>query len=112
MERTDPADLSRQFELKLVAEKAKRGYTDLNSAQTAIGWTGLFQFLPDDLKRKDDTGEKKKDERGQAQEAAHGGLGVECGLHALNGITVSCRRRGLYPRNCPRTRRFESVLRC
>ena len=63
LERTDPADLSRQFELKLVAEKAKRGYTDLDSAVAAIRLEGLFQFLPDDLRRKDDTDEKKKDDK-------------------------------------------------
>jgi tetratricopeptide (TPR) repeat protein/transglutaminase-like putative cysteine protease len=62
LERTDPADLSRQFELKLVGEKAKRGYTDLDSAVAAIRLDGLFQFLPDDLKRKDDADEKKKDD--------------------------------------------------
>ncbi|MFY9854315.1 MAG: DUF3857 domain-containing protein, partial [Terracidiphilus sp.] len=63
VERTDPADLSRQFELKLVAEKAKRGYTDLDSAVAAIRLEGLFQRLPDDLKRKDDAEDKKKDDR-------------------------------------------------
>ena len=63
LERTDPADLSRQFELKLVGEKAKRGYTDLDSAVAAIRLDGLFQFLPDDLKRKDDADEKKGDDK-------------------------------------------------
>ncbi|MGA3012105.1 MAG: DUF3857 domain-containing protein [Terracidiphilus sp.] len=63
LERTDPADLSRQFELKLVGEKAKRGYTDLDSAVAAIRLDGMFQFLPDDLRRKDDTDEKKKDDK-------------------------------------------------
>jgi tetratricopeptide (TPR) repeat protein/transglutaminase-like putative cysteine protease len=62
VERTDPADLSRQFELKLVGEKAKRGYTDLDSAVAAIRLDGLFQRLPEDLKRKDDTEDKKKDD--------------------------------------------------
>lgn len=63
VERTDPADLSRQFELKLVGEKAKRGYTDLDSAVAAIRLDGLFQRLPEDLKRKDDAEDKKKDDR-------------------------------------------------
>jgi len=60
VDRTDPADLSRQFELTLVGEKAKRGYTGLDSAQAAIRLDGLFMRLPDDLKHKDDSDEKKK----------------------------------------------------
>jgi transglutaminase-like putative cysteine protease/Flp pilus assembly protein TadD len=59
-ERTDPADLSRQFELTLKCEKAKRGYTGLDGAQAAILLDGLFQRLPDELKKKDDTEEEKK----------------------------------------------------
>jgi len=60
VDRTDPADLSQQFELTLVAEKAKRGYTDLNNAQAAIRVDTLFNQLPNELRRKDDTDEKKK----------------------------------------------------
>jgi transglutaminase-like putative cysteine protease/Flp pilus assembly protein TadD len=60
VDRTDPSDLSRQFELTLACEKAKRGYTDLDSAQAAIRLDGLFSRLPDDLERKDDAEEKKK----------------------------------------------------
>ncbi|MGD0546956.1 MAG: DUF3857 domain-containing protein, partial [Terracidiphilus sp.] len=63
VERTDPADLSRQFELTLAAEKAKRGYTELDSAQAAIRLDGLFQRLPDELRRKDDAEEKKTEEK-------------------------------------------------
>jgi transglutaminase-like putative cysteine protease/Flp pilus assembly protein TadD len=59
VERTDPADLSRQFELTLTGEKARRGYTDLESALAAIRIDALFQPLPDDLKLKDDSKEKK-----------------------------------------------------
>ncbi len=62
VERTDPADLSRQFELTLACEKAKRGYTDLDSAVAAIRVDSLFQRLPDDLKRKDDPDQKKKEQ--------------------------------------------------
>jgi hypothetical protein len=36
VERSDPADLSKQFELTIACEKAKRGYTDLDSAVAAI----------------------------------------------------------------------------
>ncbi|MGP8186373.1 MAG: DUF3857 domain-containing protein [Terracidiphilus sp.] len=61
VDRTDPADLSRPFELTIACEKAKRGYTGLENAQAAIRVDRLFQMLPDDLKRKDDSEEKKKD---------------------------------------------------
>ncbi|MGA2672988.1 MAG: DUF3857 domain-containing protein [Terracidiphilus sp.] len=63
VERTDPADLSKQFELTLACEKAKRGYTDLDSAGAAIRVDSLFQRLPDELKKKDDPEQKKKDEQ-------------------------------------------------
>jgi Flp pilus assembly protein TadD len=62
VERTDPADLSRQFELTITCEKAKRGYTGLDGAQAAIRLDALFQRLPDELKRRDDADEKKKQE--------------------------------------------------
>ena len=60
VERTDPADLSRQFELTLTCEKAKRGYTGLDNAQAAIRLDALFQRLPDELRRRDDADEKNK----------------------------------------------------
>ena len=60
IERTDPTDLSRQFELTLTCEKAKRGYTGLDSAQAAILLDALFAQLPDELRRRDDADEKKK----------------------------------------------------
>jgi transglutaminase-like putative cysteine protease len=63
VDRTDPADLSRQFQLTLICEKAKRGYTDLDSAQAAVRLDALFSRLPDDLRRRDDSEEKKKSEQ-------------------------------------------------
>jgi tetratricopeptide (TPR) repeat protein len=63
VERTDPGDLSKQFELTLQCDKARRGYTDLDNAIAAIRVDALFQQLPEDLKRKDDTDEKKKDDQ-------------------------------------------------
>ena len=60
VDRTDPTDLQRPFELTVACEKAKRGYTGLENAQAAIRLDRLFQFLPDELKRKDDAAEKKK----------------------------------------------------
>jgi Tfp pilus assembly protein PilF len=59
VDRTDPADLSRPFQLTIACEKAKRGYTGLENAQAAIRVDRLFQMLPDELKRKDDSEEKK-----------------------------------------------------
>lgn len=63
VERTDPGDLSKQFELTLECDKARRGYTDLDNAIAAIRVEALFQQLPDDLKRKDDSDQKKKDDQ-------------------------------------------------
>jgi len=59
VDRTDPADLSRPFELTIACEKAKRGFTNLEDAQVAIRVDRMFQMLPDELKRKDDADEKK-----------------------------------------------------
>jgi transglutaminase-like putative cysteine protease/Flp pilus assembly protein TadD len=61
VERTDPGDLSRQFELTLQCDKARRGYTDLDNAIAAIRVDTLFQQLPEDLKRKEDSDHKKDD---------------------------------------------------
>jgi tetratricopeptide (TPR) repeat protein/transglutaminase-like putative cysteine protease len=63
VDRTDPGDLSKQFELTLACDKARRGYTDLDSGVAAIRLDSLFQRLPDELKRKDDSEEKKKDDK-------------------------------------------------
>ncbi len=62
VERNDPGDLAKQFELTLECDKAKRGYTDLDSAIAAIRVDTLFQQLPEDLKRKEDTDKKKDDQ--------------------------------------------------
>jgi tetratricopeptide (TPR) repeat protein/transglutaminase-like putative cysteine protease len=52
MERTDPSDFSRQFELTLVSKKSKRGFTDLVIAVAAIRLEGLFSRLPTELQQK------------------------------------------------------------
>jgi tetratricopeptide (TPR) repeat protein len=62
VDRTDPGDLTQQFELTLKCEKAKRGFTDLDNAVAAIRLDTLFQQLPDDLKRKEDPEDKKRDD--------------------------------------------------
>ena len=63
VERTDPGDLSKQFQLTLKCEKAKRGFTDLDNAVAAIRLETLFQQLPEELKRKEDPGKKDDHEK-------------------------------------------------
>jgi tetratricopeptide (TPR) repeat protein len=62
VDRTDPADLSRPFQLTIACEKAKRGDTELESAQAAIRVDRLFEFLPDELRQKDKSDEKKNND--------------------------------------------------
>jgi tetratricopeptide (TPR) repeat protein/transglutaminase-like putative cysteine protease len=59
VDRTDPSDLSKPFELTLACDKAKRRYTGLEDAQAAIRVDRLFQMLPGELKQKDNSDEKK-----------------------------------------------------
>ena len=70
IDRSDPSDLSQQFELTLECDKAKRGYTDLTNAVAAIRLEGLFGRLPGALQRPkpddsetDASGEKTKKPR-------------------------------------------------
>ncbi|HWG20834.1 MAG TPA: DUF3857 domain-containing protein [Terracidiphilus sp.] len=58
VDRTDPADLSRQFELTVACDKAKRGYTSLTGAEAAIRYEALFFRIPDQLTRKEDAPKK------------------------------------------------------
>lgn len=57
LDRSDPDDLSHQFELVLESDRAKRGFTDLEIAVAAIRLDGLFYRLPVDLRelQKNDT---------------------------------------------------------
>ena len=66
MDRSDPKDLSRQFELILESDRAKRGYTDLDVAVTAIRLEGLFERLPSDLRQK----EKKEEPQSHAGDSS------------------------------------------
>lgn len=59
MERSDPEDISRSFELVLESKKAKRGFSELDSAGAAIRFDTLFQRLPAELQRKESDDEKK-----------------------------------------------------
>lgn len=52
-ERSDPHDFSRPFKLELECSKARRGWTDLDSAEAAIRLDHLFNWLPDDLQRRE-----------------------------------------------------------
>jgi tetratricopeptide (TPR) repeat protein/transglutaminase-like putative cysteine protease len=61
MERTDPTDLSRQFELTLEGSKAKRGFTDLDSASAAIRLDAIFDRLPSELQEREKDEEKASD---------------------------------------------------
>jgi tetratricopeptide (TPR) repeat protein/transglutaminase-like putative cysteine protease len=60
--RSDPADLSKPFELVLECEKAKRGFTDLDSAAAGIRLEGLFAPLPGELQRRAGQGDEKSNE--------------------------------------------------
>jgi transglutaminase-like putative cysteine protease/Flp pilus assembly protein TadD len=69
IDRSDPADLSKQFELVLESDRAKRGVTDLNIAAVAIRFEGLFSRLPSDLRQpeKEDDGKADKDSGQQSK---------------------------------------------
>jgi tetratricopeptide (TPR) repeat protein/transglutaminase-like putative cysteine protease len=60
-DRTDPTDFSKQFELVLDSDRAKRGVTDLNIAAAAIRVEGLFSRLPSDLRRREKEDDSKAD---------------------------------------------------
>jgi len=60
VDRSDPADLSRQFELVIESQKARRGTTDLHAAAAAIRFDTLFGRLPGDLQQKEKEDDAKK----------------------------------------------------
>ena len=60
-ERSDPDDLSKQFRLSVEATKARRGYTELDSATVAIRLESLFYKLPDELQEREKKEEKNDD---------------------------------------------------
>ena len=61
MNRSDPGDFSKPFELTLETLKARRGYTDLQSAVAAIRLESLFDRLPEELRQREPEEEKKAD---------------------------------------------------
>jgi tetratricopeptide (TPR) repeat protein/transglutaminase-like putative cysteine protease len=65
MDRSDPSDLSKQFELVLESDRAKRGITELNVAVAAIRLEGLFYRLPSDLRQREKEDDGKADKEGE-----------------------------------------------
>ncbi|HXM96890.1 MAG TPA: DUF3857 domain-containing protein [Candidatus Dormibacteraeota bacterium] len=59
--RSDPADLSRQLQLVIEVSEAKRAYTDLDTASAAIRLENLFYKLPDELQQREKETEKDTD---------------------------------------------------
>jgi len=59
--RSDPADLSKQLQLVIEASEAKRGYTGLDSASAAIRLESLFYRLPNELQQREKEAEKGAD---------------------------------------------------
>jgi transglutaminase-like putative cysteine protease/tetratricopeptide (TPR) repeat protein len=65
IDRSDPTDFSKQFELVLESDHAKRGVTDLNVAAVAIRFEGLFSLLPADLRQREKQEDKADKDSGQ-----------------------------------------------
>src|SRR5258706_11898040 len=59
--RSAPADLSKQLQLVIEASEAKRGYTGLDSASAAIRLESLFYRLPNELQQREKEAEKGAD---------------------------------------------------
>ena len=61
VDRSDPGDFAKPFQLTLETHKARRGYTDLRDAVAAIRLETLFERLPDSLQSKQENEEKETD---------------------------------------------------
>jgi transglutaminase-like putative cysteine protease/Flp pilus assembly protein TadD len=59
MDRSDPGDFAKPFQLTLETKKARRGYTDLRDAVAAIRLESIFERLPDSLQTKEADEEKE-----------------------------------------------------
>src|ERR1700721_493098 len=71
LDRSNPDDLSGQFELVLESDRAKRGITELDLAVVAIRLEGLFYRLPTELQQREkkgdnDAGGQKPNPKGPA----------------------------------------------
>ena len=67
MERSDPADLSKPFRLVVEADRARRGFTELETAVVAIRMESLFQKLPRELQEREPPAKKTVDEQDKAK---------------------------------------------
>ena len=65
VDRSDPADISTQFQLVIETGKARRGSTDLTDAAAAIRFDTLFSRLPSDLQQREKEDDKKTDADGK-----------------------------------------------
>ncbi len=65
IDRSDPTDFSRQFQLTLEMNRSKRGFTDIDNAGAAIRRESLFARLPGQLQQKEQ--DEKKDDAGKAK---------------------------------------------
>jgi len=67
MDRSDPHDLSQQFELVLESDRSKRGATDLDIAVAAIRIETLLNRLPADLRQREKEDDTKADKTASAK---------------------------------------------
>ena len=65
VERSDPGNFAIPFQMTLEARKAKRGYTDLQSAVAAIRIESLFDRLPAQLRQREADSDKNADANGK-----------------------------------------------
>ena len=66
VDRSDPHDLSKPFELVLESDRAGRGATDLDNAAAAIRLEGLFSRLPRNLREREEEENKSGKLAGKA----------------------------------------------
>ena len=59
IDHSDSSDLSKQFELVLESNRAKRGFTDLNAAVAVIRFDDLFGRLPSELQQAEEQEDSK-----------------------------------------------------
>ncbi|MGA8406275.1 MAG: DUF3857 domain-containing protein [Candidatus Acidiferrales bacterium] len=66
LDRSDPKDFSKPFELVLESDHAKRGQTDLTSSVAAIRFESIFSMLPSSLQQRE---EPKSDDASSSADA-------------------------------------------
>ena len=114
-DRSDPADFSHPFELVLESDKAKRGFTDLESAVAAVRLDGLFYELPGELQKREEP-EEKPVRLHETEKETHGRLSIAqsvCGRVAIQDrppAGVSTRSPSPRPENDPRTGAVDGTI--